>query len=302
MQHSIKSKFYMFKKIFKIISISIGVLVGILLIAYVIIYFDIRYRANKKYDINAEAIEVNYDSASLALGKRLVNTRACTECHGKDLGGATLVDDGVIGTFASKNITKGKGGLPSDFTISDWVLAMKHGVKRDGRPLYLMPSHELSQLTEKDMAAIIAYCSQVPNVDREPREFKIGPLGYVLSGLGLIPLLPAEFTDHQIHFAKEIKREISAAYGKYLSTICINCHGANLKGGDSPVPGGKYVADITSTGNPGKWSHEEFITALHTGVTPEGKVLKPEEMPWSITKSFTPDELTALHLYLQSIK
>ena len=171
---------------------------------------------------------------------------------------------------------------------------MKHGVNRDGKPLYLMPSHELSQLTETDMAAIIAYCSQVPPVDREPKEFKIGPLGYVLSGLGLIPLLPAELTDHQIHFAKEIKREISAAYGKYLSTICINCHGANLKGGDSPVPGGKYVADITSTGNPGKWSHEEFITALHTGVTPEGKVLKPDEMPWTITKSFTKDELTAL--------
>ena len=292
----------MIKKVFKIIGISLGVLVGILLIAYVIIYFDIRSRANKKYDTNAEAINVSYDSASLALGQRLVNTRACTECHGKDLGGTTLIEDGLIGTFATKNITKGKGGLPTDFAVSDWVLAMKHGVDRNGKPLYLMPSHELSQLTETDMAAIIAYCSQVPPVDREPKEFKIGPLGYVLSGLGLIPLLPAELTDHQIHFAKEIKREISAAYGKYLSTICINCHGANLKGGDSPVPGGKYVADITSTGNPGKWSHEEFIKALHTGVTPEGKELKPDEMPWTITKSFTKDELTALHLYLQSIR
>jgi mono/diheme cytochrome c family protein len=179
---------------------------------------------------------------------------------------------------------------------------MKHGVDRNGKPLFLMPSHELSQLTETDMAAIIAYCSQVPPVDREPREFTLGPLGYVLSEFGLIPLLPAEFTDHQIHFAKEVKREVSAAYGQYLSTICINCHGANLKGGESPVPGGKYVADITSTGNPGKWSHEEFITALHTGVTPEGKHLNPAEMPWTITKSFTEDELTALHLYLKSIK
>ena len=32
----------MIKKVFKIISISLGVLVGILLIAYVFIYFDIR--------------------------------------------------------------------------------------------------------------------------------------------------------------------------------------------------------------------------------------------------------------------
>jgi mono/diheme cytochrome c family protein len=297
-----KRAFSTIKKVFKIISISLGVLVGILLIAYVFIYFDIRSRVNKHYDINAEAIEIKSDSASLALGQRLVNTRACTECHGKDLGGVTIFEDQLVGTFVSKNITKGKGGLPADFSVSDWVRAMKHGVNKDGKPLYLMPSHELSLLTETDMAAIIAYCSQVPNVDREPKEFKVGPLGYVLSEFGLIPLLPAEFTDHQIHFAKEIKREISAAYGKYLSTICINCHGANLKGGESPVPGGKYVADISSTGNPGKWSHQEFIKALHTGVTPEGKTLKPEEMPWTITKSYTEDELTALHLYLQSIK
>jgi mono/diheme cytochrome c family protein len=152
------------------------------------------------------------------------------------------------------------------------------------------------------MAAIIAYCSQVPPVDREQKTFTLGPLGYALSEFGLIPLLPAEFTDHQIMFAKEIKRDVSAAYGKYLSTICINCHGPNMKGGESPVPGGKYVADISSTGNPGKWSRQEFITALQTGVTPEGKTLNPAEMPWTITKNYTEDELTAVHMYLQTIK
>lgn len=292
----------MVKKIFKVIGITLGVLIGILLLAYGYIYFDIQSRVDKTYDINAEAINVKYDSATLALGQRLVNTRACTECHGKDLGGSVLHEDALLGTFASKNITKGKGGLPADFSVTDWVRAMKHGVNRYGKPLFLMPSHELSQLTETDMASIIAYCSQVPPVDREPREFKLGPLGYVLSEFGLIPLLPAEFTDHQIAFAKEITREISAAYGQYLSTICINCHGANLKGGESPVPGGKYVADITSTGNPGKWSHDEFIKALQTGVTPEGKELNPQEMPWTITKSFTNDELTALHMYLLTLK
>ena len=152
------------------------------------------------------------------------------------------------------------------------------------------------------MGAIIAYCTNLPPVDRDPGQFSLGPLGYILSEFDLIPLLPAEFTDHQRPLTKDIKREVSAAYGQYLSTICINCHGADLKGGESPVPGGKYVADITSTGNVGKWSHEEFITALHTGVTPEGKELNPGEMPWTITKSYTEDELTALHLYLQSLK
>ena len=292
----------MFKKVFKIVGITIGIVVALVIVIFTFIYFDVRFRIAKTYNVKPEAIEINYDSASLALGKHLVSTRACMECHGKDLGGSVLVDDPLVGTFVTKNITRGKGGLPADFTVTDWVLAMKHGLNRKQKPLFLMPSHELSLLTETDMAAIIAYCSQVPPVDREPREFTIGPLGYVLTKFGLIPLLPAEFTDHQIAFAKEMKPEISAAYGKYLSTICINCHGPNMKGGKSPVPGGKYIADISSTGNPGKWTHPEFITALHTGVTPEGKNLNPGEMPWTITKSYTDDELKALHLYLLTIE
>ncbi len=292
----------MIKKIFKIFGIALGILISMIILFFGYTYFDINRRAAKSYDVVVKEMEINYDSATLALGQRLVNTRACTECHGKDLGGATLNDDALIGKLVSKNITKGKGGLPADFAVTDWVRAMKHGLNTDGKPLYLMPSHELSLLTESDMAAIIAYCTHLPPVDRDPGKFSLGPLGYILSEFDLIPLLPAEFTDHQRPLTKDIKREVSAAYGQYLSTICINCHGADLKGGESPVPGGKYVADITATGNVGKWSHEEFITALHTGVTPEGKELNPGEMPWTITKSYTEDELTALHLYLQSLK
>ena len=108
----------MIKKFFKTITLSVGVLVAILLIAYVYIYVDIRSRANKKYDINAEPIDVKYDSASFALGERLVNTRACTECHGKDLGGPTFIEDVLICTFVVKNINKGKGGLPPDFAVT----------------------------------------------------------------------------------------------------------------------------------------------------------------------------------------
>lgn len=292
----------MLKKIAKITGITILSLLMIVLAIYLYSYFNIRYRAGKTYEVAATSIEVTYDSAAVALGERLAGTRACKECHGPDLGGSVLIDDPLIGTFVTKNITKGKGGLPGDFSEKDWVLAMKHGLNRNHKPLYLMPSHELSLLTESDMAALIAYCSQVPPVDREPAPFSIGPLGYVLSEFGLIPLLPAELTDHAISFAKQVKREVSVEYGKYLSTICINCHGSNLKGGESPVPGGKYVADITATGNPGKWTHEQFITALHTGETPEGKTLNPQEMPWTITKNYTEDELKALHMYLLTLK
>ena len=276
-------------------------IIGAVVLFYSYCYIDINHRKEKVYDVAVELINPVSDSAALTHGERLVGTRACKECHGQDMGGRTLIDDPVIGTFTTRNLTHGKGGLPENFTAQDWLLAMKHGLSKDKKALYLMPSHELSQMTEYDLVAITAYCSALPKVDRVQPEFKIGPLGYVLSEVGLIPLLPAEFTNHDVPFAKPLKAEVSVPYGKYLSTICTNCHGTDLKGGESPVPGGKYVADITSTGNPGKWTTEQFVKALHTGVTPEGKTLNPEEMPWTITKEFSEDELAALHLYLKSI-
>ena len=200
----------MLKKIAKGIGILIGSLIAIILAVLLFSYLHLRYRINKEYAVAAEDIEIKYDSATLVMGGRLAGTRACKECHGQDLGGSELIDDPLVGRFVTRNLTKGKGGLPSDFSVNDWVLAMKHGLNRNGKPLFLMPSHELSHLSEEDMAAIIAYCTQVPPVDREPKSFRIGPLGYVLSEFGLIPLLPAENTDHNISFPKPVERTISA--------------------------------------------------------------------------------------------
>jgi hypothetical protein len=40
---------------------------------------------------------------------------------------------------------------------------------------------------------------------------------------------------------------------------------------------------------------------LRTGTTPEGKALKSSEMPWTMTKAYSDNELKALHLYLNSL-
>ena len=151
------------------------------------------------------------------------------------------------------------------------------------------------------MSAIIAYCSSLPNVDRELPHSDLGPLAKVLADLGKLPLFPAEMIDHTRGLVKEVKAEISIAYGEYLSTSCRGCHRETMKGGEPVAPGYPAVADITSTGNPGKWTDAQFIATLRTGVTPEGKVLKPEEMPWPMVKEFTDLELKALHLYLNSL-
>ena len=291
----------MFKKIIRITGIVTGSIIGLAGIAYLVIYVSMSVRTNSTYDVTAESIHITYDSASIARGARLVGTRACNDCHGQDFGGRVLYEDAMLGRIVSRNITRGKGGLADGYNERDWVMAIKHGLNNQKQPLLYMPANEFSQMTESDIAAIIAYMSTVPDVDRENPTIKVGPLAYVLGMLDMLPVIPAEKTDHAMPFVREVTPAATPEYGKYLAVICTNCHGPQLKGRGPMVPGGSPVPDLTATGNPGKWSHGDFIKTLRTGIKPNGAKLG-DDMPWKMTLSFTEEELTAIHLYAQSLK
>ncbi|QHT68780.1 cytochrome c [Rhodocytophaga rosea] len=292
----------MIRKIVKITGIVLAGLFLLTAVFYLVAYQDIQERINKVYDINPEPITVHYDTTSIQLGTRLAIAKGCTGCHSADLGGRIFIDDAhKLGYFVASNLTSGKGGLPEGYGYRDWVLAIKHGIRRNGKPLFIMPSHEFNSLTERDMGAIIAYASNLPAINREFEKSQLGPLGTVLTYLNKIPLLPAEKIDHSRKMVKQVKAEVSADYGKYLSATCQGCHRPNMKGGEPLAPGFPPVPDISSTGHPGSWTHDQFVTTIRTGKTPEGKPLDPKEMPWKSASAFTDDELTAIHLYLNSL-
>ncbi|WP_276368864.1 cytochrome c [Chryseolinea sp. H1M3-3] len=279
-------------------------LLTILLLAtafYIKAYVSTENRLSKKYNYTLQPFEVKTDSAIVAEGHRILKTKGCKSCHGEDLAGKVWLDDAMLGRIVTPNLTKGKGGLPKDYSTHDWLRSLKHGLKRDSTPLRIMPSHEISHLGEEDMNALIAYLSQLQPVDHELPETSLGVLAYVLTDLDQILLIPADSIDHSRPLTKGVSREVSVKFGEYLSANCSGCHRKNMKGGPPLAPGFPVVADISSTGNPGKWSEEQFINTLKTGTTPEGKKLKAEEMPWIAFKNYNETEMKALYLFLKSM-
>lgn len=264
-------------------------------------YWSVENRLSQKYDFTLPEIPLNTDSVTIIEGKRLMITKSCQDCHSEDLGGKIWIDDGLLGKIVAPNLTKGKGGLPTDYNISDWMRSLKHGLKRDSTALMLMPSNEFTFLTEDDLRAIIAYCMQLEPIDRELPKSSVGILGYILTDFEQIPLIAAEKINHDRSLTKSINREVSIEFGQYLSIGCEGCHRKNMKGGPPVAPGFPEVADITSTGHLGTWTEQEFIQALKTGITPEGKKLNSSEMPWQSFKDYTETEFKALFLYLNSI-
>lgn len=292
----------MLRKIVKITGMFLGGLAVLAAGFYLVAYLSTRERLNRVYRVTPESLQIPNDSASLKLGARLAIAKGCTGCHGMDLGGRTFIDaPRTLGLFVARNLTRGRGGLPGAYGSREWVLALKHGLRPDGTPLLIMPSHEFTHMTRQDMGAIIAYCTQMPPQDRELPASQVGPLGTVLTYLDRLPLLPAEKIDHAQKLVRALKPAVAASYGQYLATGCRNCHRPDMKGGPPIAPGYPVVPDITSSGNPGRWTEAQFITLLRTGKTPEGRLLDRKRMPWPATAAFTDDEMRAIHLYLKSL-
>ena len=58
--------------------------------------------------------------------------------------------------------------------------------------------------------------------------------------------------------------------------------------------------NLTPGGELAFWSEQEFLTAMRTGRTSDGRQLK-EDMPWKYYGQMTDEELQAIWLYTQSL-
>ncbi len=285
-------------RIFRYLVILVVAAVALVVLGGIVMGQQVDERLNMVYEVPVESIEIPTDQASIERGMHLVDTVLfCKECHGDDLGGRLQFNDPLTGRIAAQNLTGGAGGIASDASDEDWVLAIRHGVDEDGTPLIEMPSEAFYSLSDEDLGAIIAYVQSVDPVDNELPERRLGPF-YQLSILSNPNLIPAEVIDHFEPRPPSPEPGATVAYGRYLATACRICHGPALSGG----PGAGAGLDLRTTGDLSEWSEQEFVTALRTGEVPRGDDLDPNLMPWERVGDLTDEELHAIWLYLQTLQ
>jgi cytochrome c553 len=275
-------------------------LVALILLVVAAGYVVSSIKLRKRYAIAPAKITVPTDSASLERGFALATLHRCNGCHGRDLGGHLIINQFPTARLAGPNLTRGRGGVGTAYSDADWERAIRHGVRRNGEPLFLMPSVMFNRLRDEDVGQIIAYVKSVPPVDRTVPGRTIYPLFRVVHMIGA-PLVDAEAIDHSRQVVVAPPPGATLEYGRFVSLGCRFCHGQYLKGktvgGD---PGAPPSPDISSTGAPGRWTDAQFIQALRTGVTPTGRRLVEQFMPWPGLGKLSDDELRGLWMYLQA--
>ena len=231
----------------------------------------------RTYAVEAPRVPIPSDPASIARGKYLAEKVAvCTECHGTDLGGKVVEDDVAMGRLVASNLTRGRGGLPADYSDQDFVRALTHGVKRDGRSVIFMPTADYL-FTADDLGAIVAYVKSMPSVDRTLPAMSVGPVTRALGLFGEFSARVGVDDRSQPAAARGASRPVGRGRDrKYLASSagCHGCHGAQLTGGGGPPPGGSNITPVGIGG----WSERDFMAALRTHRRPNGSVID-EAMP-----------------------
>ena len=285
--------------------LSLGVL-GLGLTAFVILGIRTHLRLTRPHhahDFN-RPLPSSQDSEAVLRGKHLAESRyGCSGCHGPDLGGGTMIDQGLIGVILGPNITRGQGSNSAQYTMADWDRIVRHGIKPDGTASF-MPSVDFFNMSDDELHDIVAYARSVPPVARRVPAPKLGLLGTVLVATGRLPL-SAERPSLDEHSPSPPETAETVQFGQHLASTCTGCHGKDLSGGplsfgppDWP-PAANLTPDQTGTKD---WTYDDFEKAMVSGLSKDGHFLRaPMKEVVAATRGMSKTERKALWQYLQSL-
>ena len=229
----------------------------------------------------------------------------CASCHAPDEAQPDVLSGGTenllevpggpsLGNLVAPNLTP--AGALAGATDLEIARAIRQGISIHGGPMLLMPSPSFRLISDRDLAALIAYLRTQPPVAREVPKRRLNLLAYLVLGLHKIE---DSVVAPVIVPVPDVSADSTLATGRYLVDYlgCRECHGAALRGGlrGQLAPLGPDLAGFAA-------AHDAaaFERALRHGVRPSGPAMDPSRMPWTSYSRLTDPEVAAIELYLES--
>ncbi len=291
----------------RFVKITAGVAGGVLLLAGAAAGTGLllaERKMQRQVAVQVEPLTVAAADADVARGRYLYQSRGCQDCHGADGAGRVFIGEpgDVDGLYArGPNITRDQG-VTARYTEADWTRTLRHGVKPDGRALFIMPSEEYAHLSDRDVAALIAYVSSLAPAQGAAAEFRLPAIVRIAYGFGQVRDA-AEKIDHARGPAPAMTPSVSVEYGAYVAQGCTGCHGATLTGGKiaGGPPDWPAAADLSAGGAVmARYdTAEKFTAMLRSGRRPDGSAVSPV-MPFEALRHLDDTEAEALRLYLRA--
>jgi mono/diheme cytochrome c family protein len=275
----------------------VGGLVGLVLLVVLTASVVSGMRLRKHYDVAGKTVPLPSDSASLARGKALAALYGCSGCHTSTLAGQQMIDAFPFAKLASSNLTRGEGGIGGQYSDADWDRAVRHGVKRDGTPLFIMPSHVFNRMSDDEFGRVLAYVKSVPPVNQDggpARDLSRSRACCTPSASVSRSCQPSRSTTRRsaIRSPRRERRSSTA------STSPPPASSATARTSAARRSAGARRTAVAANrcqqrGQP--VDRAQFVQTMRSGVTPEGRTLRAQYMPWDAIGTLHDDELHALY-------
>lgn len=301
---------------------ALGLLLLALVAAGLLAAFAYRLE-HRRFDLPYPEVRSAPDPGLIARGEYLVNGPGhCADCHAPPSAKASVSRGDIaplsgghhldifLGRMRFPNITPDTAtgiGLRTD---AELARLFRRGI--DHRGEIGLPFMMYADLSDRDLAAILAYLRTLSPVPHAVPRSEYNLLGKITRAYFLEPFAPAR------NVSAEVPRGRIVEHGEYLVNAvanCAACHTArNMKTGDFTGPrfGGGMVFRRTGardqvlvspnltpdpeTGVMSKWDEAAFIRRFKSG-----SVREWSPMPWGPFSRIHEDDLAAMFLYLRSL-
>jgi len=201
-------------------------------------------------------------------------------------------------------IAPGEGSVTASYKPEDWVRTIRHGVKPNGEPTFVMPSEDFNRLTDADVGAIVSYVRSLPAVAGTSSEFRVPVVVRFLYAAGMIKDA-AEKIDHSLPPAQPFASNDEIAHGAYVAAACKGCHNESLSGGTilGAPPTWPPAANLTpglDSVMPRYPNAEALATMFRSGKRPDGSAIN-NAMPFGTLSQISDEDINALYSFLRTV-
>lgn len=249
-------------------------------------------------------------------GAYLARSSGCVTCHtniadaGPALAGGAPLDT-PFGSFVPPNITSDLVAGIGGWTLDQFAVAVRQGIRPDGKAYYpAFPYEFYAGFTDQEVADLWAAIRTVPAVDQAAAPHDVGFPFNLRWGLKIwraAYMAPVEMSP-LLGKSDAWNRGQQLAQG---ATHCAACHtGRNILGGlqadeafggNDNLPGGSAAPAIgAAVLRDAGWTPANLAYALRTGIMPDGDVLggSMAEVVKDGTSFLTDDDRTAIAAFL----
>jgi cytochrome c553 len=280
------------KRVLRWFGLSLGGFIGLVVVSYTAAYVLSEIKLRHTHEIPKVELSIPTDQASIIEGQRLAIIHGCfAGCHGQQAGGAVMFEQPLVARIVAPNLT----AAVHSYSDAQLAVAIRHGLRPDGRSMIIMPSDAFIVLNDDDLGRIVAFLKNLPPVAGWEPSVSLGPLGRIGLAVGKFRLVTQLIKDT---VPPPEASEEQAAFGRYLArSTCAQCHGTSLRGDSNP--------DFTSPDlhMVGAYTPEQFTALMRTGTALGGRELGVmSDWARQHLAYFTDAEIAAMYDYLSHFR